>query len=113
MVFDVGDGWVVPAISIGYCTAYRLTNDWTRGRDTLGSGSFSNITPTISSPRAWKSLYASERKGASSWQFGHQLPPIVTMTTLPTNCASVFDTILPVRSGNANWNGAVGSLTPV
>ena len=37
--------------SIGYWTPYRLMNDTTRGRVTLMSGSFSNISPTISRPR--------------------------------------------------------------
>src|SRR5262245_65547945 len=88
-------------------------NDCTRGRATFGSGSFSNISPTISSPRPRYSLYNSVRNGASSWQLGHQLPPIARMITLPRNWGSVSDTIFQVRSGKAKRNGAVGYLTLV
>ena len=53
IVLVVGDGFVVPARSIGYLASWRLMNVRMRGMETLGSGSFSNISPTISRPRAW------------------------------------------------------------
>jgi hypothetical protein len=56
-------------------------------------------------------LYSSDRNGASSWQFGHQLPPIASTITLPLRRESLFETTFPLRSGNAKRNGAVGSLT--
>jgi hypothetical protein len=40
-----------------------------------------------------------------------QLPPMPTMTTLLRKRSSLFVTILPVISGNANLNGSVGSFT--
>jgi hypothetical protein len=55
----------------------------------------------------------SSTKGASSWQFGHQLPVMFTSTTLPRNRASSFETSFPFKSGKLNRNGCDASFTRV
>src|SRR5262249_22024934 len=93
-------------------TPYFLLND-RRRTGFFCCASSSKDSATISRPRDLYFLYSSTRNGVSSWQFGHQLPPIATMTTLPAKRGSVFETTLPVRSGKLKRNGSVGSLTLV
>ena len=73
----------------------------------------SNDSVTISRPRSRYFSYSAARNGASSWQFGHQLPLMLTMTTLPANFASVLETVRPSRSANVNRNGSASSATLV
>src|SRR6266850_3272206 len=91
---------------------YRLLNARNR-TGFLSWASSSKDRLTISSPCLRYFLYSSARNGASSWQFGHQLPDMLTITTFPWNRGSVFDTVLPSRSGKLKRKGSVGSVTLV
>ena len=53
------------------------------------------------------------RNGASSWQFGHQVPPMLTMIAFRRKRTSVFATRWPSTSGKRNSKGAPGSFTLV
>src|SRR5258708_33951019 len=91
---------------------YRLLNARSRTGFLLCVSS-SKDRLTISRPCFLYFLYSSTRNGASSWQLGHQLPEMDTITTLPWKRGSVFATILPSMSGKLKRNGSVGSFTLV
>src|SRR5262249_58267553 len=93
-------------------TPYFLLND-RRRTGFFCCASSSKDSATISRPRDLYFLYSSTRNGVSSWQFGHQLPEMLTMTTLPAKRGSVLETVRPSRSGKLKRSGSVGSLTLV
>ena len=73
----------------------------------------SNISWMTSSPRAPRLASSSFRNAASSWQFGHQLPPTVTSTTLPAWRSSGYCCRLPSRSGKLNSSRSTPGLRAV